>query len=159
MPQLEFQDWTPQLVWLAITFISLYLIMARMALPRIANVIEERRDRIQRDLDEAERLKEETETAIASYESALAKARNKAHGIAQETRDTLNAEIEADRLVVDNKIADTIAAAETKIQAAKTAALEHVSEVAADTTAALVEKLIGQTPDAADIKRAVSALS
>jgi len=158
MPQLEFTDWAPQLVWLAITFIGLYLVMARMALPRIANVIEERRDRIQRDLDEAERLKQETEQAIASYESALAEARNKAHTIAQTTRDKLGAEIEADRQEVEKKIASSMAAAEQKIQAAKTEALQHVNDVATDTASALVEKLIGQAPNTADVKKAVETL-
>jgi len=157
MPQLEMQDWVPQLVWLAITFIGLYLVMARMALPRIANVIEERRDRIQRDLDEAERLKEETEGAITAYETALAEARAKAHSIAQDTRDKLSAEIEADRSEVDEKIAGLMAAAEKQINVAKTAALEHVNDVAIETATALVEKLIGQKPDSADVKNTVMA--
>ena len=158
MPQFNFHDWAPQLVWLAITFIGLYLVMARMALPRIANVIEERRDRIQRDLDEAERLKEETEAAIASYERALAEARGKAHGIAQETRDKLAVEIAADQVVVDNQIAASIAAAEKKITTAKNAALEHINEVATDTASALIEKIIGQAPNASDVKKAVNSL-
>ena len=159
MPQLIFQDWVPQLVWLAITFIGFYLVMARMALPRIANIIEERGDRIQRDLDEAERLKDKTEAAIASYESALASARAKAHSIAQDTRDKLGAEIEADQKKVEASIAKSMAAAEQKIQAAKTDALQHVNEVATDTATALVEKLIGKKPDAADVKKAVKELA
>lgn len=159
MPQLNFHDWLPQLVWLAITFTGLYLVMARMALPRIANVIEERRDRIQRDLDEAERLKEETEEAIASYEAALAEARSKAHTIAQDTRDKLNTEIEANRLDVDEKIAISMAAAETEIDRAKKAALEHVNEVAIDTASSLVEKLLGQKPESDEVTKTVKALS
>ena len=75
-----------QLVWLAITFIILYVVISRMALPRIGEVLEERQDRIQRDMDEANRLKEETDKAIANYEEALATARQKANGIAEETR-------------------------------------------------------------------------
>ena len=157
MPQLEFNDFAPQIVWLVITFISLYFVMARMALPRIAEVIEERRDRIQRDLDKAEHLKEETEQAIASYEAALAEARAKAHGLAQVTRDKLHAEIEYDRGKMDEEIAKSMAAAEYRIESSKKEALEHVNEVACDTAAALVEKLIGLTQDKADIKNAIKA--
>ena len=159
MPQLELHDFAPQLVWLAITFITLYFVMARMALPRIAEVIEERRDRIQRDLDEADRLKEETEQAIASYEAALAEARAKAHGLAQDTRDKLNAEIEKDQRKMDTEIAQSMKAAEERIESSKKEALEHVSEIASDTASALVEKLIGLSQDKADIKKTIKALN
>ena len=89
LPQLNVADFAPQLIWLALTFGLLYLIMSRVALPRIGEVIEERSQRIQRDLDEAERLKGETEKALGAYEQALAEARAKAQGIAKETRDKL----------------------------------------------------------------------
>jgi len=72
MPQLELHDFAPQLIWLVISFVTLYLIMARVALPRIANVLEERRDRIASDLDKAEQLKRKTDEAIAAYEESLA---------------------------------------------------------------------------------------
>ncbi|NND48972.1 MAG: F0F1 ATP synthase subunit B', partial [Rhizobiales bacterium] len=101
MPQLDFSTYIPQLVWLAISFIALYLLMARVALPRIATVIEERRDRIASDLDEAERSKAESEAAVAAYEAALAEARGKAHDNARANREKLNAEIDAERAKVD----------------------------------------------------------
>ena len=72
MPQLVLEDWVPQLIWLAISFVVLYLIMSRVALPRIGTVIEQRRDRIAHDLDQAAHLKQETDQAIAAYESSLA---------------------------------------------------------------------------------------
>ena len=69
LPQLNPADFAPQLIWLAITFAVLYFILARVALPRIGEVIEERRDRVQRDLDSAERFKKETDAALAAYET------------------------------------------------------------------------------------------
>lgn len=159
MPQLELHDFAPQLVWLVITFVTLYFIMARMALPRIAEVIEERRDRIQRDLDEADRLKEETEQAIASYEAALAEARAKAHGLAQDTRDKLNAEIEKNQRKMDAEIAQSMSEAERRIENSKKEALEHVSEIASDTASALVEKLIGLSQNKDDVKKTIKALN
>ncbi len=157
MPQLEFHDWAPQLIWLAISFVTLYLIMARVAIPRIGTVIEERRDRIATDLDQAEQLKKDTEEAIAAYEQALAEARAKAHAIAQETRDKLSAEVEAERTEVEAKIADKTAEAEARIQASKSAALAHVNEVAADTAEAIVKELVGGRVTKAELKAAVSA--
>lgn len=157
MPQLEFHDWAPQLIWLAISFVTLYLIMARVAIPRIGTVIEERRDRIATDLDQAEQLKKDTEEAIAAYEQALAEARAKAHAIAQETRDKLSAEVEAERTEVEAKIADKTAEAEARIHASKSAALAHVNEVAADTAEAIVKELVGGRVTKAELKAAVSA--
>jgi F-type H+-transporting ATPase subunit b len=74
LPQLNPADFSPQLVWLALTFVVLYFILARVALPRIGEVIEERKDRVQRDLQAAERFKQETDEALAAYEKALSEA-------------------------------------------------------------------------------------
>ena len=74
LPQLNPADFSPQLIWLALTFVVLYLILARVALPRIGEVLDERRDRVQRDLDAAERFKADTDAALAAYEKALSNA-------------------------------------------------------------------------------------
>ncbi len=129
--------------------------MARVALPRIANVIEERRDRIASDLDKAEQLKRQTEEAIAAYEQAIAEARARAHTIAQEAREKLNAEIEEERADVERQIAEQTAEAESRIQAAKTTALSHVNEIATDTATAIVKRLIGGRVTKAEITGAV----
>jgi len=155
MPQFEFSSFMPQLIWLAITFVALYFLMSRIALPRIANVIEERRDRIASDLDQAEQLKLKTEEAIAAYEQALAEARAKAHGIAQEARDKLSAEIEKERSAADRLVAEKTAEAEARIQASGKAALAHVNEVAATTAESIVEALTGGTATKAEISAAV----
>ena len=119
LPQLDPQVFAPQIIWLALTFGALLFIMSRIALPRIGEVIEERRSRIQRDLDEAERLKLETEKALATYEQALADARGKALRIAAEKRDGLNAEVAAKRTQVEGQISAKLAEAEARIQATK----------------------------------------
>lgn len=156
MPQLELHDFAPQLIWLAISFIALYFIMARVALPRIATVIEERRDRIASDLDQAERLKQKTDEAIAAYEEALTEARSKAHTIAQETRQRLNAEVDAEKAEAEKEIAVKLAEAETRIAEAKADALGHVNEVATDAAETIVQELIGGKTTKAEIKEAVS---
>ncbi len=156
MPQLELHDFAPQLIWLAISFVTLYFIMARVALPRIANVLEERRDRIASDLDKAEQLKKKTDLAIAAYEESLAEARNQAHAIAQETRDRLAAEVDAERAQVEKQIAGKTAKAEASIAKAKASALTHLNEVAADTAEAIVTQLIGGRLTKNEVSQAVS---
>ena len=143
MPQLEIGDFVPQLIWLAITFASLYLVMARIALPRIGMVIEERRDRIANDLDQAEQLKQKTEAAIASYEKALAESRAKAHALAQESREKLAARLELERTEVERQLTKQADVANARIQAAKTAALTQINDVASATAENIVNALIG----------------
>lgn len=156
MPQLDFGDFAPQLVWLALTFIAMYLLMARVALPRIATVLEERRDRIANDLAQADQLRRETDQAIAAYEKALADAKAKANAIAQETRDKLNDELERERKQLEQRITEKLEKAEAEIAKTKAEALSHVEEIARETTAALVEQLIGEQVKADRLEKAVA---
>lgn len=156
LPQLNTDHFIPQLFWLTLSFIALYLIMSRVALPRVGEVIEERRDRIQRDLDTAERLKGETDKALASYEKALADARSNASSIAKETRDRLSAEVDKEKSKVDGQIGAKLADAENRIAATKSKALASVNEIAIDTAGAVIEKLAGERVSADDIKRALA---
>lgn len=155
LPQLNPAHFSPQLFWLALTFIALLIIMWKVALPRVADVIEERKDRIQRDLDAAAKLRGETDKALADYEKALAEARSNASGIAKETRENLAAETEAEKKRVDGEIAGKLQDAETRIAATKSKALATVGEIAADTARAVIAKLIGQDVSAEDVKRAM----
>src|SRR5262245_48165186 len=91
-PPLDPSSFVPQLFWLAVAFGLLYLLVKRVALPRVGDVIEERRERIDRDLAKAENLKSETEQALASYERALGEARAEASAIAKDMHAKLTAE-------------------------------------------------------------------
>lgn len=156
MPQMELHDFAPQLIWLAISFIALYIIMARVALPRIATVIEERRDRIASDLDQAAKFKQETEEAKAAYEEALANARSNALTTLRETRETLNAEVEAEKTKTEAAINEKLADAEAAIAKEKADALSRLGDMAADAAETIVTELIGGKLTKAEVKQAVS---
>ena len=157
LPQLNVQDFTPQLFWLVVTFVLLYWLMAKVALPRIGDVIEERRDRIQRDLAAAERLKGDTDKALETYEKALADARGSASAIARQTRDSLNAEVDKERKAIEDQLAAKLASAEESIAATKTKALASVKDIAGDTAASIVAALTNVNVTKDDIVRAVSS--
>lgn len=144
-----------QLVWLAITFVLLYYLMAKVALPRIATILEERRDRIADDLDQAAQFKAQTEQAIEAYETSLAEARAKAHAIAQETRDRLNAETDAHRERLEADLDKKIADAEARIAETKEAALANVREIATDVATSIVSQLTREEADKAAVEKAV----
>ncbi|WP_436642927.1 F0F1 ATP synthase subunit B [Microbaculum sp. FT89] len=155
MPQLDFTGYAPQIVWLVITFVALYMLMSKVALPRIATVIEHRRDRIASDLDAAARLKEETDEVIAAYEAELAEARGRAHQIAAETRDKLNSELAGERAEVEAGLAKKTAEAEMRIADTKAKAMAEVDTAAADAATEIVTALTGLKPTKAEIDKAV----
>lgn len=157
MPQLNPLDWPPQIVWLVITFTVLYVLMAKLALPRIGSVLEARRSKIAGDLQAAEDLRRQTEEAIAAYEQALAEAKQKAQAIAQEARDVLQAEVAQEREKLDREIAAKTAEAEKRITAAKTAALAEVDAIATDVAADIVHELIGLSPTKSETAKAVTS--
>jgi F-type H+-transporting ATPase subunit b len=142
-PPFDPSGFAGQLLWLAITFGALYLLMSRVALPQIGSIIDTRRARIEGDLAEAERLRKETEKAAAAYEAALAEARKNAQAIAEETRVSIKADIDNRRADVEAGLTTRISEAEARIAATKTAALANVDEIAADTAQAVVARVTG----------------
>lgn len=155
LPQLDTSTYASQVFWLVITFTALFLILWRISLPRIGQVIEERRDRIARDLDRASELKANSEAAIEAYESSLAEARGRAHTIAQETRDKLTAETDQTKADQEATLAAKLSKAEAQIAATKEKALQSVKEVAGDTAAAIVGQVLGEAADQSAVDSAV----
>ncbi|MBA2125819.1 F0F1 ATP synthase subunit B' [Hyphomicrobium methylovorum] len=155
LPQLDPSHFAAQLFWLSVIFVALLFIMSKVALPRVGDVIEERRSRIKRDLEAAARLKDETDQALANYEKALADARANASGIAKETRDKLSAETDSERQRVDQQIAAKLQQAESRIAETKSKAVSAIGEIASDTARAVVSKLIGQDVSPDEVKKAL----
>ena len=155
-PPFDPTHFAPQLVWLALTFSALYFLLSRKTLPRIADVLEERSNRIKRDLDAAERLKGETDKALESYEKSLSEAKSSANGIAKETRATLTASVDKEKAAADTQMNAKITEAEARILATKTKALASVNDIAMSTASAVVSRLIGVEPTADELKRALA---
>ncbi len=145
-PPFNADTFASQLFWLAITFGFLFVMMSKVALPRIGAIIDSRQKRIADDLADAGKLKSESDAAIAAYEKALADARARAQAIANETRDRQTAEAEATRKSLEDALNVKLAEAEKTIAATKLAAMSSVRGIAADATKAIVERLIGKVP-------------
>jgi F-type H+-transporting ATPase subunit b len=144
MPQFDPAVWVPQLVWLAITFIVLYLLMARVALPRVSDVLEGREVRINESLRKAEMLRLRAEDAIAAYEKTIANVRAKAAEEVRTAREQAAAESTERNARLSERLAREIGAAEERIHRARTAAIAGLRDVAVTVSGAAVERLIGQ---------------
>src|SRR5919108_403917 len=155
-PPFHSETFASQLVWLTLTFVLLYVLMARVALPRIASIMEARRARMADDLAEAERLKAESDAALAAYDKALADARARAQSLANETRDKHAAEAEQTRKALEARLNAKLTEAEKTIAATKSAAMANVRGIATEAAAAIVQKLIGTTPSSDKVASAVA---
>jgi F-type H+-transporting ATPase subunit b len=154
-PPFESEHFPSQLVWLAISFVLLYVLMSRIALPRIGAIISDRSKIISDDLAAAEQLKEQSNAAQAAYEKELADARGRAQGIAAAMREQQARETEDLHKRLEAQLHERISAAEQSIAKSRGAAMTNVKSIAAETASAIVERLIGQRPRDEDIAAAL----
>lgn len=145
-PPFQSETFASQLVWLAIAFVLLYVLMSKLALPRVGALIEGRRKHIEGDIAEAGRLKTQSDDAAAAYEKALGDARGRAQAIANETRDRQTAEADARRKTLEDQLNVKLADAEKTIAATKQTAMSSVRGIAEDAARAIVERLTGTAP-------------
>jgi F-type H+-transporting ATPase subunit b len=147
MPQLDVSTFPSQLFWLAVTFIILYVLMKRLALPKVETAITARRNRLDDDLARAAQFKSEAEATLAAYQQALAEARANAQARMRETGERLAAEAAERQRQIGAALARRIAAAEGEIAAAKARALADLRGVATDLACSVAEKLTGMPAD------------
>lgn len=158
MPQLNFHDFPPQLVWLAILFVLLYVVMARVALPRVGEALQRRADRIKEDLDRAASLKEETDRVVAAYEKARADARNRAAAVGREAATALAQKAAERQAKVSTDLAARIKSAEDNIAAARNRAMGEIRNVAADIAGDAARRLVGLQIAPAEAQQAVATV-
>ncbi|HMF21731.1 MAG TPA: F0F1 ATP synthase subunit B [Pseudolabrys sp.] len=155
-PPFESDTFPSQLVWLAITFVLLYVLMAKLALPRVRSIIDARQKHVADHLGEASRLKTESDAAVAAYEKALADARSRAQAIANEMRERQQMQADARRKSLEDELNIKLAEAEKSIAGTKQGAMSNVRTIAEDATRAIVERLIGEAPNDSTVAAAVA---
>ena len=155
MPQLDFSTFSNQIFWLAVTLVVIYLILSRVALPRIAAILSERQGTITNDLAAAEDLKAKAVEAENAYNKALADARAEALRIAAETRAEIQADLDDAVAKADEEISAKAAESEEAISAIRAEATETAKQVATETAAAIVAALGGKA-DADAVAAAVA---
>jgi len=156
-PPFQKDTFASQLVSLLIAFVALYLIVSRIALPRVGSLLDERQKKIEGDLAGAQTLRDESDTALKAYESELAAARSRAQAIGTETREKLNAASEAERKTLEERLSVKLVEAEKTIAATREAAMSNVRSIASDAAIAIVQRLAGLAPDRRTVNKAVDA--
>ena len=156
MPQLDFSTWGNQIFWLVITLVVIYLILSRVALPRIASVLAERQGTITNDIAAAEDLKAKAQEAEAAYDKALIDARAEAGRIVAETKVGIQADLDKAIATADTEIAAKAAEGEKVIAEIRASAVDNIKVVAKDTAKEIVAAMGGKA-DAKSITAAVTA--
>ena len=157
-PPFNASTFPSQLLWLAICFGALYFVMARVALPKLGGLIEARKKRIAKDLEDAAAMQQKADAAAAAHEKMIADARAKALATAQDARDKLAAETAAKRKTLEGELAAKLAAADAQIATTRAQAMSNVEGIARDAAGAIFERILGRAPDAEAIAQAVGSV-
>jgi F-type H+-transporting ATPase subunit b len=155
-PPFDMANFSSMFIWLVISFGLLYLLMSRVALPRVESILHARRSKINGDIGEASRKRAEADQAAAEYQKTLTNARGNAQSLAQETYARLAAEAEAKRHALEAELAAKLAASEAQIEATKAKAMSNVGQIAQEAAAAIVEHITGNPADAKAIAAAIA---
>ena len=155
-PPFDSTHFSSQLIWLALVFGALYLLMSRVALPRVAGILKDRGDKISGDLDAAKAAQAKAEAAGADLEKTLAEAKAKAQAMGQDAHQKLAAETEATRKTLEGELNAKLAAADAQIAETKAKAMASVETVAKDAAAAIVEHITGKPADPQKIAAALA---
>ena len=159
LPQLDFSTWPTQIFWLIVTFAIGYILMARMVVPNIGAVLEERRERISSDIEQAKAADADAKSMQSTYEAELAEARTKAADAAKQALDEAKAENEKAEAELSAKLAKKIKTAETKLAKAREEALAGIDEAAQETVADIASQVAGVKVTAAEAKKTVASVA
>ena len=156
LPQFDPTWWPGQMVWFLIVFAVLFALMSKVFVPRVGGAISEREGRISGDITLARGLKEQAEAQAAAAEAEMAQARARSQKLAADAKARVQAEASTRQAAEEAKLGESVAKAEAQIRAARDQAMSHVREIAVDTTRAIVAKLTGDEPSAADLTAALA---
>jgi F-type H+-transporting ATPase subunit b len=158
MPQLEIADFLPQLFWLAVSFILLYVLMSRLALPKVATVLAERDRQIEEDLARAERLKREADETLKAYATALTEARSEAQNLHRQASAEMTALAAKREQAFAAEIGARTREAEERIGAAKQRTLADLPTVASEVADSAFRRLTGEAPAPDRVTAAVASV-
>ena len=155
MPQLDSITYPSQILWLILSFALLYWLLKSRGLPRVAHILESRQARIDGSLERATKLRGDAEAAYARHEKLVAEARERAAGEVQAMRERTGADLARRQQDLDAKLDARIKEAEARVAGSRAEAMQSVDAVAAEVASAMLQRLVGTSPDEAEVKAAV----
>jgi F-type H+-transporting ATPase subunit b len=158
MPQLNPEFWIAQIFWLLIVFVSLYLIVWKIFLPRITYSIENRKSRIVNDLDEAEKLKESAEKKLKEYNLIIEHSKKEAKKIIEDSKKRLNQDLESKKEKFNSEIEKEIRVAEEEIEKLKKSSISNISSIATETSTEVIKQIINTEVNKSSVSAIVNEI-
>ena len=159
MPQLNPEFWISQIFWLTLTFGILYVVLAKLILPKISANLELRRSQIQENIEAAEKQREDSESKLKEYDQIILKSRLEAKNIFKETREKALKDINVKRETLEKQINEELRKAEDEIGILKKNAPEKINKIAIETSSEILRTLIGSEINNSSISAIVDDLS
>ena len=159
MPQLNPEFWIAQIFWLILIFSSLYLIIWKIFLPRITYSIENRKSRVVKDLDEAQKLKDNAEKKLKEYNEIIEKSKKEAKKIIDDSKKKLDRDIENKKQKFNDEIEKELAATEKEIKDLKTTSTSNITDIAAETSAEIIRQIINTEVNKSNVSAIVNEIT
>ena len=155
-PPFDPATFTSTIFWLVVSFGALYLLMSRLALPRVKGILQTRSAKIHEDLAAARKMREEALDASSAYDKTMAEARSRSQALAAETRTKVKLEQDAKRTTLETGLNHRLQTAEAQIADMKAAAMANVGQIAHEAATAIIEHITGKPADSDAIARALA---
>ena len=159
MPQLDTKFWFSQFFWLTITFSILFVLLSKFILPKISANLETRKSQILENISIAEKKREESELKIKEFEEIVEKSKNEAKSYINNAKEKLIKNINIKKDAVEKDLSVEIQKVETEIQELRNRAPERINKIAVETSADLLQQLIGVGVNSSSISAIVDDLS
>ncbi len=159
MPQLDPEYWASQIFWLIIVFLSIYLLIDKIFVPKIKSSIDMRQDKIRKDLEEAKIFRENAEKKLISYKKLIETANNDSRKVISQSRQKLNEDLKVKKEEIQKKIDQEIMSAEKEIQKFKTEATGKINIISEEIVSDLIKDIFGEDLNKSSIKATVSQLT
>ena len=156
LPQFDLAQWPGQIVWALLLFVVLYILFAKVFVPRVGGTIEAREDKIAGDIGDARRLRDEAQAQAAAAAEEMNQARARAHKVASDAKAEAKAATATRQAEEDAKLGEVMKTAEARIAEARAEAMSHVRAIAADTAGAMIERLTGAAASPAEVEHALA---
>jgi F-type H+-transporting ATPase subunit b len=156
LPQFDLAQWPGQMVWMLIIFGVLFILFARVFVPKVGGAIADREDRISGDFGAARKLKDEADALAAAAAAEMEQARAAAQKLAVDAKTAARADAAKREALEEAKIAETLAKSEAMLASAREAAMSHVRGIAEDAAGLIISKLTGAAASADEIKSAAT---
>ena len=159
MPQLDPEYWASQAFWLILVFTILYISISKFYLPKIKNNLEDRENKIKKDIDDANKFKELSETRLKEYERILENAKREVIKIHLESKNTLDKDINKKKETIEKEIEKEISKAQKEIIELKKNSISEIQKISENIAASIIENISGDKLNESSIKATVEDIS